>query len=273
MLNYRLLGHPVNHSLSPIIHHLFASQFNLNINYVAQDVVLEALPVVLKQFRAQGGLGANITAPLKEAVYKMCDKKSIAAQRSQAVNTIYWDEDGALWGENTDGVGFLKDLKKHYKNIRDKTILMLGAGGAAAGIMPSILDENPHVIYVVNRTEQRAINLVGTINNNKLQVCSLEKLKQAPFDISFDIIINATSGSLKDELFSIPPSIIKNKFVYDLVYNLKQPTPFVQWAREEGALEAHDGLGMLIEQAAQAFYVWHQKRPDTQKVYVFFRPH
>lgn len=275
MLMYRLLGHPVHHSLSPLIHRLFAEQFNLKIEYSPQDTRPEEIHRVLKQFRSQGGLGANITAPLKEIVFKLCAEKSIAAQRAQAVNTIYWDKNDVLWGHNTDGVGFLRDLKTRYKNIKNKTILILGAGGAAAGIIPVLLDENPQIIYVANRTEQRAINLVRKLNNNKLKILPIESLNQASINLSFDIIINATSYSfsLNNELFLMPDSIIKNKFIYDLAYNLEQPTAFVQWAREKGALEAYDGLGMLIEQAAEAFYVWHQKRPDTQKVYVFFRPY
>ena len=271
-LIYTLFGHPVSHSLSPIIHSLFAAQFDLNMSYTTQDTLPENFLLSLKQFRAKAGLGANVTLPLKELAFTLCDKTSSAAGRAQAVNTLYWDESGDLWGDNTDGIGFLRDLKNKYpQGIKNKTLLILGAGGAAAGILPPLLDEQPEAIYLVNRTHKRAINLAEKLSSLKLQVLSLNQLNNNTLNLSFDIIINASSASLENKLFPIPFSIIKKKFIYDLVYNLKLPTVFVQWAREQGARQTHDGLGMLIEQAAEAFYLWHQKRPDTQKVYLFFR--
>lgn len=269
---YILFGHPVSHSLSPIIHQNFASQFNLDISYITQDVLLNDFPSALKKFREQGGRGANITVPLKKLAYSLCQKTSKAADLAQAVNTIYWDDQNILCGDNTDGIGLVRDLKnEHHQAIQHKNILIVGAGGAAAGILPALLAENPENIYLSNRTVNRAIILAEQLNNPKVHTLSVEQLKQNSLKISFDIIINATSASLHNELLDLNLLIIKNKIVYDLVYNLKQPTVFVQWARENGAKIAFDGLGMLIEQAAQAFYIWHHQRPDTQSVRVLLK--
>lgn len=264
---YILFGHPVSHSLSPIIHQNFASQFNLNISYTTQDVLLNDFPLALKKFHEQAGRGANITVPLKKLAYTLCQKTSPAADLAQAVNTIYWDDNDILWGDNTDGIGLVQDLKNEYHQVlQHKNILIFGAGGAAAGILPALLSENPQNIYISNRTDQRAFILAEQLNNPKVRALPVEQLNQDVLDIEFDIIINATSASLHNELLPLNPLIVKNKLVYDLVYNLKQPTIFVQWAREQGAKKAIDGLGMLIEQAAQAFYIWHHKRPDTKLV-------
>lgn len=271
-LFYTLFGHPVHHSLSPTIHSLFAKQFNLNLNYTTTDTQPDSVRLALESFKAQGGLGANITLPLKEMVYKLCHKTTIAASHAQAVNTIYWDENDNLCGDNTDGVGFLNDLKiKYPEGIKHRKILILGAGGAAAGIIPPLLDEEADEIYIVNRAKERALGLAKKLNNKKLKVLSVAQLNGSNPAIAFDIIINATSASLLNELFPVPESIIKDKFVYDLVYNLKSPTCFVRWATQKGAKQAHDGLGMLIEQAAAAFYIWHHKKPDTQPIYSFLR--
>lgn len=270
-LSYKLFGNPVSHSLSPQIHTLFAQQFDLTLSYTTQKVETEDFLNALEQFRIQGGRGANITVPLKEIAYTLCQHKSTQAQRAQAVNTLYWDKDNQLCGDNTDGIGLVKDLKNNYHQIlENKNILILGAGGAARGIIPALLDENPKRIYISNRTPLRAKDLIKDFNTPKLELLAYEKLNE-PLEISFDFIINATSLSLEHKSLPLHPSIMKDHFAYDFVYNLEYPTAFIQQAREHKAKQAHDGLGMLIEQAAESFYLWHQKKPNTQPVYLFFR--
>lgn len=250
-----------------MIHQNFASQCNVDMSYVTQDVLLEDFPTALKTFRAQGGKGANITVPLKKLAYTLCQKTSQTADVAQAVNTLYWDEHNILCGDNTDGVGLVCDLQNaHHQVIQHKNILIVGAGGAAAGIVPALLAENPDNIYLTNRTHHRAIALAEQFTIPKIQVLSVEQLHQNSSTLSFDIIINATSASLYNELLPIDPIIIKNKIVYDVVYNVKHPTIFVQWAQKHGAKAVFDGLGMVIEQAAHAFDIWHNQKPDTRLV-------
>jgi len=263
-MQYILFGNPVSHSLSPFIHQHFAAQFELGIEYQAQAVAINDFPAALQAFRAQGGQGANITAPLKSLAYSLCDKTSSTAALAQAVNTLYWDSQHQLYGDNTDGAGLVRDLHYYNYDIKHKSILIIGAGGAAAGIIPALLDQEPSSITIANRTLERALSLKARIPDARVEVLDFEQLNNPTKIFNFDSIINATSASVFNNLIPISPALIQDKVVYDLAYNLEKPTVLVAWAQRNGAKVAYDGVGMLIEQAAQAFYIWHQQWPNTQ---------
>lgn len=259
---FAVLGHPVSHSLSPVIHQAFALSLGIDIVYEKIEVSPDKLSETLKAFRGKGGMGANITLPFKQEAFKLCQHLMAGAKQSKTVNTLGWENE-ALWGENTDGEGFIRDLT-HNKGIslKDKRVLILGAGGAAQGILPHLLNPSPERIVIVNRHLEKAQLLCNT--RVGIEAFSYENLSSLlP---PFDIVVNATSASLFNTLPPLDPYWIKNTFAIDLAYRFQGETSFVKWAKEAGAKEAHDGMGMLVEQAALSFQKWHQVLPQTQSV-------
>lgn len=261
---YAVFGHPINHSKSPRIHRLFAEQTSQKLCYDAQDVPAEAFRTNADAFFSRGGKGLNCTVPLKELAWQYCEDMSERARLSKAVNTLAKQADGRIFGDNTDGIGLVKDLTINHKiELSERRILILGAGGATRGILPPILEYHPEHITIANRTLTKAETLVAEFGRlGKLMASDYSGLKGQ----AFDLIINATSASLSNQLPPLPDSLlVENGCCYDLAYG-DQPTAFVLWGIARNARKSLDGLGMLVEQAAEAFYLWRGIRPDTLPV-------
>lgn len=260
---YAVIGHPVAHSRSPMIHEIFARQTGENMSYELLDVEPTDFEVAVRGFGAAGGKGLNVTVPHKTAAFEIVNELSDTAERAGAVNTISFLPGGTIRGDNTDGVGFIHDLtRNHEQDVAGKTILILGAGGATRGILGPILEAAPAAVLIANRTPERAAELVLEYETDvPLSACRFDDLMNK--DVS-DIVINATSAGVRGESPPFPPDCIgAESFCYDLAYGLKG-TPFVAWAREHGAGKAVQGWGMLVEQAAESFQIWRGTRPDTQ---------
>ncbi len=259
---YAVFGSPISHSKSPRIHTLFAEQTNQALEYQAQEVTAENFVTAVTEFFAQGGKGLNCTVPLKELAWQFVDKKTERAEFAKAVNTLVKQADGSILGDNTDGIGLINDLtNNHGIELKDKRILILGAGGATRGILSPLLDAHPDCLVVANRTVEKALQLAIEFNHS-FEGCGLDILHDTPFDL----IINATSASLSNELPPLPENLLaKNGVCYDLAYG-NVPTAFVRWGQTQGASKSLDGLGMLVEQAAEAFLLWRDVRPDTKAV-------
>ncbi len=257
-----LFGQPVNHSLSPAIHQQFASQFDLSIQYYLIDVGAQHLENKVLEFFKSGGYGANVTLPYKQQVMKYVKYNSKLAQQAQAVNTIYCDENNFLRGDNTDGIGFINDLKKRCDfDCQDKKILILGAGGATQGIVPAILLQSPKAMTIANRTLKKAQNIA--VSENSLAV-TFDELNQ--LDESFDLIIHSSSlGHQGKTLEFLPHHFHDQTLCYDLSY-AKAALPFMEFCHSIGVQSTCDGLGMLIEQAACAFYLWFGLQPNTDDI-------
>ena len=251
---YAVMGSPISHSLSPEIHQLFAEKTGILLSYEKIDVPSSRFEGVVLDFFNQGGMGLNITLPFKERAYNLAQMKSVRCQESGAANTL-WMNNGVLHADNTDGVGLLRDISRHV-NLTDKVIVLIGAGGAARGVIGSILQAQPEQLILSNRTMEKARVLQQWFP--RLVTRSIEELTE-----SYDIIINATSSSLNHNDLMLPKTILANHpFCYDLAYSIDSATPFVRWAQSQGSY-AMDGIGMLIEQAAESFFIWHGVRPDT----------
>ena len=248
-----LFGHPVTHSLSPKIHQGFAQQFGLDIEYRLIDVTNDALHRRVRQFFENGGHGANITVPHKQAVMAVTDQLTDRAQQAAAVNTLF-KQDGQLWGDNTDGDGLINDLKNKNISTKNQLILIIGAGGAVQGILPSLLKTKPEAIYIHNRTQTKAQTLAAT--SSRCHALNESVIKQP-----FDLIINGTSLGHQGKSPELKPSWIDHHTtIYDLTYG-KAAMTFLQQAIKLGAKNAYDGLGMLHHQAALAFYQWFRHMP------------
>lgn len=261
--NFAVFGNPIKHSKSPLIHSLFAEQQGIKLNYQAIEVPVECFNEYVNAFAKQEGKGLNITVPFKGDAYSLCDTLTERARLSGSVNTI-WFDDKKNHGDTTDGKGLINDLVVNHKiDLNDKSILVLGAGGSVSAILEPLCEQKPKLITIVNRTLSKAEQLVETFSNyGNLQASSYENLPNE----SYDLIINGTSLSLNGELPAIPASTITNTTCcYDLMYS-DTDTIFMQWANEQGALIVMDGLGMLVEQAAEAFNIWHGVMPDTTPV-------
>lgn len=262
ILRYAVMGYPVAHSLSPTIHQLFAEQTGNALLYEKIEIVLPNFEQQVMDFFAQGGMGLNITLPCKERAYAMSDDKSARCLQAGAANTL-WMKNARLQADNTDGVGLLRDLTR-YIELPHKSILVLGAGGAVRGVLGPLLQNGPKTLVVANRTLEKALALQRDFP--AIGICSLADLSKRPEQGEFDLVINATSASLDEQTVALPNAVLGNKpFCYDLAYNKREPTPFVKWARSLGS-DARDGIGMLVEQAAEAFFIWHGEMPNTDSV-------
>lgn len=257
---YCVIGDPIAHSRSPEIHKLFADQQAEPIQYKAERVDEASFQNFVRNFFESGGAGLNITLPHKEAAVSLCDKLSQRAALSRAVNTLFMDNRGLLRGENTDGLGIVRDIvDNHGIAISDKRILIIGAGGAARGIIYDLISCNPASVSIVNRTHHKAEALAESFNIKALEI-------KFAFEKEFDLIINATASSVVGELPPICSAMLApNCCCYDMMYS-NEDTIFVRWANENGARYALDGLGMLVEQAAEAFFLWRGFRPSTSEV-------
>ena len=260
---YAVLGNPVKHSKSPQIHSAFAQQTGQDISYEKLEVPLDQFAGFIADLHRRGYLGLNITLPFKEQAFEAAESLSDYARYAGAVNTLVRTESG--WrGHNTDGIGLVADLIRNLGlRLREKKILVLGAGGAVKGILAPLLEEKPSLIHVANRTAEKAIALaeqfhsLGSIIGTGLD---------GPFEAPYDLIINGTSASVSGELPAIPDGLLhRGSTAYDMFY-ADQPTAFLQWAKDQGATITADGIGMLIEQAAESYYLWRNIRPDTKKL-------
>ncbi|HET8697591.1 MAG TPA: shikimate dehydrogenase [Gammaproteobacteria bacterium] len=261
---YAVVGHPVAHSKSPLIHQLFARQTGEHLTYELLDAEPEHFETAVRGFGAAGGKGLNVTVPHKEAAFALVDERSEAASMAGAVNTISIDG-GKLRGDNTDGVGFVRDVTvNHRQPLAGARVAVLGAGGAARGIMGPLLAAQPLEVVIANRTAERADRLVVELGSPPiLRAVAFADLAGLA---AFDVVVNATSAGLKGEMPPFPASLVgAESFCYDMVYSVHD-TPFVTWARQHGAARAVQGWGMLIEQAAESFFIWRGVRPDTRPI-------
>ena len=265
---YVVIGNPIAHSKSPQIHAHFAQQTGLSIQYERLLAPLDGFDQTLKLFIASGGRGANVTVPFKLEAFRAATELSSRARAAGAVNTLRF-QDGVIFGDNTDGVGLARDIVHNAKKeIQGQRLLLLGAGGAARGVIESLMSESPSQLVIANRTPERAHELVQQFSSNNSRV--LQASSFSDVEGSFDIVINATSASLSSELPAIPSSVFKPQtFAYDMMYSAN-PTLFMQLATRHGAI-TRDGLGMLVEQAAESFFVWRGVRPETASVYQWLR--
>ena len=268
---FAVLGNPVAHSQSPRIHQLFAAQFDMQLTYERIQADLGGFDQAVSHFIARRGRGLNVTVPFKVAAWKFCAAQRLSqrAARAQAVNTLRFETDGAVFGDNTDGVGLMRDLTDNLDwRIIDARVLLLGAGGAARGALAALCEHRAARIVIANRTAHRAEQLAAQFAEHfaehgatQLLGCGL-----AHVEGEFDLIVNATSSGLSG---AAPPlareCIGAHSAVYDMVY-AAAPSEFLRRARECGATRIADGLGMLVEQAAESFYLWHDKRPSTAPV-------
>ena len=265
---YAVFGNPIKHSKSPEIHRAFAVQTLQAMEYNRQLVELNDFADAADRFFQAGGRGLNITVPFKQDAYSYGSRTTPRARRAGAVNTLAMQSDGTVLGDNTDGVGLVTDIKDNLGwPIRAKRILILGAGGAARGVLEPLLAEQPQHIVIANRTVDKALQLSkGFAELGYILGCGLDMLEGQ----EFDLIINGTSASLQGDLPPLPDNVIapsadhSKTACYDMMYGA-EPTAFMSWARQRGALAA-DGLGMLVEQAAESFNLWRGIRPDTQHV-------
>jgi len=264
MDEYAVFGAPIKHSLSPQIHRQFAEQTKQTLNYNAQLVSIDGFVEAVNTLQQKGGKGLNITVPFKQQAYDFADSHTQRAQRAAAVNTLKLNDDGQWIGENTDGIGLVRDLiQRHQYVLKDKNILILGAGGAVRGVLAPLLAEKPQQITLANRTVHKAVNLAKYFNDiANINACGFKDL----IGQQFDLVINGTAASLHGDIPPLPDDLfLPNAFAYDMVYNLEQATPFVKWVRQQN-ITAVDGLGMLVEQAAESFYFWRDVHPKTQPV-------
>lgn len=263
MDRYGVFGNPIGHSKSPLIHRLFAAQTGQQLSYEPLLAPLADFVGFARQFFAEG-LGANVTVPFKEQAFALADQLTARAQRAGAVNTLKKLDDGRLLGDNTDGAGLVRDLTSNAGvALAGQRILLLGAGGAVRGVLEPLLAEGPAALVIANRTVAKAEQLVQEFADlGPLAACGFDWI-----DAPVDLIINGTSASLAGELPPIAPGLIApgHTVCYDMMYS-KEPTAFNRWAVEHGAARTLDGLGMLVEQAAEAFALWRGVRPDSAPV-------
>jgi shikimate dehydrogenase len=269
---YALIGNPIAHSKSPLIHQAFAVQTSQDISYERILAPLEGFEATILDLIRQGYKGVNVTVPFKFEALKFVAQHGVVnnlAQTAGAINTISFTDDGRIIGDNTDGIGLVNDITHHLKfDIRHKKVLLLGSGGAAFGVLQPLLKANPSLIVIANRTlskAQDAANIVSVLIETSQSVTTcLAKPFDALADMAFDLVINSTSTGLTDTALPIPNTIFaKNCLAYEMMYG--RETPFMLQARTSGASVA-DGLGMLVEQAAEAFYLWRGVRPETHEV-------
>lgn len=263
MKKFALFGHPVEHSLSPPLHQEFARQFNISISYEKIDPGPQGFAKALKIFQESGAYGANVTSPFKEEAYSLCDELSERAKISQAVNTIIFKPNRKIYGDNTDGAGLVKDIEKNIPySLSGKHILIIGAGGATRGIIPSLIKSTPASITIANRTPQKAAQLATQFHD--VIACGLNELKHH----TYDIVINATSSHHNNSELELPPNILNtNALCYDLSYADK-PTQFLEWAKQNNAEYCIDGYGMLVEAIAEIFIIWHGVTPKITSRYL-----
>ena len=259
---YAVIGNPITHSKSPLIHALFAEQTGQALSYERILAPLDGFREAVRHFRDEGGRGLNVTVPFKLEAFALADRLSERAARAGAVNTLIFHADGSIEGDNTDGAGLVRDLLKQGAEIRGRRVLILGAGGAVRGVLAPLLAEKPLELVIANRTADKAVRLAADFADlGPVRGCGFDAL-EGPFDL----VINGTSASLSGDLPPLPDDLLAEGAVaYDMAYG-SEPTPFQRWAEAHGARLALDGLGMLVEQAAESFRMWRGVQPDTAPV-------
>ncbi len=260
--HFAVIGNPISHSLSPRIHQYFAEQFEISLVYETIQAEEISFEKIVFDFFKQGGKGLNITIPFKQHAFEISQIRTARCQQAKAANTL-WMNKGQLHADTTDGIGLIRDLS-HHLSLNGKQVLLLGAGGAARGIIAPLLEAQVKDLTIVNRNLEKAQAL--QLDFPPILCRTLHK--QHP---CYDLLINATSASLTDASFSLPSLLLKSSsFCYDLVYSIEANTRFTTWAQQQGC-KTSDGLGMLVEQAAEAFYIWHGLMPDITSVMRQFR--
>ncbi len=261
---YGVIGHPVGHSRSPFIHGLFAKQTGQRMAYRLYDVRPDEFVARVSGFFAGGGCGLNVTVPHKQAAAALAPALTPRAEQARAVNTLAVQPDGSILGDNTDGVGLVRDLTHNLGIVvAGLRVLVLGAGGATRGIVAPLLELAPAAFTIANRTADRARVVAASFADlGPAMGCGFHEVEARPWDL----VINATAASLAGGRPDITPAVIgANTICYDLAYG-QEPTPFLSWALAEGAAGAHLGWGMLVEQAAESFHLWRGVRPETRTV-------
>lgn len=263
---YAVIGNPVSHSKSPLIHRLFAEQTGQDISYEAIEAPLDGFAATVERLRAEGYKGCNVTVPFKFEAFGMCAMHTGRAREAKSANTLLFRE-GEIWGDNTDGAGLITDIEQNIGfKLMFKDALLMGAGGAAAGVIWPLFNAGVGVV-IANRTVDKAQAIArefegaGTVFARAYEELAGKR---------FDLVINATSSSLSNQLPPLPEGVFKpGALAYDMMYG--RETPFMKFARAQGAAIVSDGLGMLVEQAAEAFYKWREVRPDTRPVLAALR--
>ena len=264
MDNYAVIGNPIAHSLSPRIHGLFAAQTGQAINYRTLFSPLGEFNATVETFRQAGGRGLNVTLPFKEQAWEYVDDRSARADRVRAVNTIRFDGSGRVFGDSTDGTGLVRDLAGNGVQIRQQRVLLVGAGGAVRSVLGSLIDEQPAAMTIINRTRSRAHQLLELFPEARgmLSAQGFDEPAGGPYDL----VINGTSAGLTGQSLPLADSILApGACCYDMAYGAAAQV-FLDWAANNGATPCCDGLGMLVEQAAESFYLWRGIRPQTRPV-------
>ncbi len=267
--HFAVIGNPVKHSRSPTIHHLFAQQTGISLQYDRLEAPIDQFESTVQHFFSRGGKGLNVTVPFKQQAWELARAHlSARAKMAQAVNTL-WMQDDALHACNTDGVGLVSDLDRIGIKFSEARILLIGAGGAARGVLGPLLEAGCTQLRIVNRTQDRATELVHSWQQaypDTKQQISAGGLAEAKQEGGWDVVINASSSSLGDTAPQVPQGLYATgALAYDMMYGA-QPTPFMLQAMADGAHHASDGLGMLVGQAAESFYIWHGVKPDITPV-------
>lgn len=266
MINqYTVIGQPIAHSLSPVVHQLFGELTQRMINYTRTEATADSFVQIVKDFQASGAKGCNVTAPFKELAASVCDRLAPLALRAGSVNTIHMHRDGSRIGHNTDGLGLVVDIRTNKRReLESSRILLLGAGGAARGVLAPLLATKPAELHIANRTAAKAETLaslfsdLGSITSGGYDDLSADK--------PYDVIINATTPAADGGMPELSEALVgKSTLVYDMTYATSD-TAFMQWGKSLGG-SASNGLGMLVEQAAESYLIWEGARPKTRLVY------
>jgi len=264
---YAVIGNPIEHSKSPLIHQAFAAQTGQDIDYSRVLAPLDGFVKTVQAMREAGFRGANVTVPFKLEAFNLADQLTERAHDAGAVNTMILSDEGIV-GDNTDGVGLVRDIQQNLGlSFQAKRVLLIGAGGAAEGVLHPVLEQQPQLLVIANRSMDKALSMVKKVEEQgdfrfvSVNAHAFDDLHGQ----SFDIVINATSTGLSDTQLPLPPDIFaEGALAYDMMYG--RETPFMAFARSHGAARVADGLGMLVEQAAESFYLWRQIRPNTLPV-------
>ena len=270
MNKYAVIGNPIEHSKSPQIHAAFAAQTGQELEYGRILGEPEHFAEQVRSFFAGSGKGLNVTVPFKEQAWRLADDRSSRAESAGAANTLILMPDGRIRADNTDGAGLVRDLMaNHGINLTGRSVLLLGAGGASRGVAQPLLEEQPARLVIANRTAAKALALAQELSAlGPVAGCGLESLAGQ----RFEVILNGTAAGLQDRVPAIPDDcLVPGGVIYDMMYS-DQPTAFVRWGHGHGAGLALDGLGMLVEQAAESFFLWCGTRPETGPVIRLLRP-
>lgn len=273
MDQYAVFGNPIAHSKSPVIHSLFAKQTGQALQYEKKLIAEDGFAAAAREFFSHGGKGLNITVPFKLAAYEFADHLSKRARQAGAVNTLKLEADGTVFGDNTDGVGMVRDITENLAwPISDKNVLILGAGGAVRGVIAPVMEQSPKSLVIVNRTASKAQQLAQAFSKlGRIIGCGYDALSENLTGVPFDVVINGTAASLSGDLPPLPEAIVnRTSACYDMMYAATD-TVFLTWAKRQHVSRCADGLGMLVEQAAESFALWRGVRPQTAEVIATLR--